>query len=162
MGKRNKDEDIVECITELCCTADIFIREYIDGELLILNIPQVTIEAFRSKSRKREIVKRRQLAMYFCRRKTALSLSQIGSKLSGHDHATVLHAIKEMQNLTQTDPKFRESFNKLEDRINFRMKKLQKKEPPERNSLKNRLHEISAYTHIVNVRIALNELRNEL
>lgn len=162
MGKKNKDDDIMECITELCCKQDIFIREFIDGELLILNIPQITIEAFQSKSRKREIVKRRQLAMYFCRRKTSLSLEQIGLKLASKDHATVLHAIKEIHNLVQTDFKFRESFNKLEARINFRMKKLQKKDPPEKNSLKSRLHEISAYTDIINMRIALNELRNEL
>jgi chromosomal replication initiator protein len=44
------------------------------------------------KTRKNEMVYFRQLAMFFIRNKTTLSLKQIGYRFSGKDHTTVLHA----------------------------------------------------------------------
>ncbi len=51
-----------------------------------------------SKSRKKEIVKSRQIAMYLCRELTNSSLPEIGRLLGGKDHSTALHGIKKIEN----------------------------------------------------------------
>ncbi|NOY36054.1 MAG: chromosomal replication initiator protein DnaA [Chlorobi bacterium] len=67
----------------------------------------VPIELILSKTRKREIVQARQVAMYFSKNLTKSSLTTIGSKIGGKDHATVLHACKTVNNLIDTDKRFR-------------------------------------------------------
>lgn len=64
-------------------------------------------EKFSSKSRKREIVQARQIAMFYSKKFTKDSLSSIGSKIGNKDHATVLHAHKTVCNLMETDNHFR-------------------------------------------------------
>ncbi len=60
-----------------------------------------------SKTRKREIVQARQIAMYFAKLMTKSSLSTIGSRIGSKDHATVLHACKTVNNLIDTDKRFK-------------------------------------------------------
>lgn len=78
------------------------------------NIPRDILE---SKTRKREIVQCRQIAMYFSKRLTKDSLSTIGSIIGDKDHATVLHACKTINNLIDTDKKFDAQINLLEKRL---------------------------------------------
>jgi len=67
-----------------------------------------------NKTRKREIVKARQIAMFFAKLKSKKSLNYIGKSIGGKDHATVLHAIKVVNNLIETkDPEFYEIIKKL-------------------------------------------------
>lgn len=60
-----------------------------------------------SKSRKRDIVQARQIAMYFAKKHTKHSLTSIGAKIGNKDHATVLHANKTVTNLMDTDKRFK-------------------------------------------------------
>lgn len=53
-------------------------------------------------TRRRSVVERRQIAMYFLRRYTELSLADIGD-LFKKDHATVLYSVNSIRNLMQTD-----------------------------------------------------------
>ena len=57
------------------------------------------IELLKSKTRKREVVQARQIAMYFAKKMTKSSLANIGMHCGGKDHATVLHACKTVNNL---------------------------------------------------------------
>lgn len=79
-----------------------------------LNVP---IEIFYSKSKKREMVQARQLAMYFAKKYTKLSLSMIGQQCGGKDHATVIHALKTVGNLLETDKQFRAMATEIEKNI---------------------------------------------
>ncbi len=74
-------------------------------------------EAMTSKTRKREIVQARQIAMYFCRSLTKASLASIGAQIGGKDHATVLHACKTVEDLVETDKLFRQHVTEIEKRI---------------------------------------------
>ncbi len=65
------------------------------------------VDQLKSKTRKREIVQARQIAMYFAKSKTKSSLSTIGARIGGKDHATVLHACKTVKNLLDTDKRFK-------------------------------------------------------
>ncbi|MBQ6688348.1 MAG: chromosomal replication initiator protein DnaA [Bacteroidales bacterium] len=61
-----------------------------------------------SKTRKRQIVQARQIAMYMSRSLINCSLSTIGSETGGKDHATVLHACTTVNDLMSTDKTFRQ------------------------------------------------------
>ncbi len=65
------------------------------------------IDLINSKTRKREIVQARQLAMFFAKKHTKSSLATIGLHCGNKDHATVLHACRTVNNLLETDKQFR-------------------------------------------------------
>lgn len=67
----------------------------------------ITRDALLSKSRKRQIVQARQIAMYMIRNLINCSLSTIGAELGGKDHATVLHACTTVSDLMSTDKTFK-------------------------------------------------------
>jgi chromosomal replication initiator protein len=77
------------------------------------------IELMKSKTRKREVVQARQIAMYFAKQYTKSSLATIGAHCGGKDHATVLHACKTVNNLMDTDKRFKAYVEELEKKINI-------------------------------------------
>lgn len=74
----------------------------------------VNLEDFNTLSRKRNIVQARQLAMYFCKKYTKASLNIIGSQCGNKDHATVLHSIRAVENMIDTDNEFRQIVKDIE------------------------------------------------
>ena len=78
----------------------------------------LSIDAIQSKTRKREIVQARQIAMYFSRNLTKHALALIGAEIGGKDHATVLHACKTVEDLYDTDKAFRQHIIDIEKKIN--------------------------------------------
>ena len=76
------------------------------------------VELMKSKTRKREIVQARQIAMYFSKKLTKSSLASIGMQCGGKDHATVLHACKTVNNLIDTDKTFRKYIAELDGKLN--------------------------------------------
>lgn len=81
---------------------------------------QLSIEELQSKTRKRHVVQARQLAMFFAKKYTKLSLVNIGKSIGKRDHATVLHACKTVDNLNETDKQFRKFLSDLTTKINNR------------------------------------------
>ncbi|HRY32208.1 MAG TPA: chromosomal replication initiator protein DnaA [Bacteroidales bacterium] len=75
------------------------------------------LESINSKTRKREIVQVRQLAMYFAKKHTKSSLATIGHHCGNKDHATVLHACRTVVNLIETDKQFRTYVEDLEKKL---------------------------------------------
>lgn len=78
------------------------------------NLP---LELLKSKTRKREVVQARQIAMFFAKNMTKSSLASIGLQCGGKDHATVLHACRTVNNLLETDKKFRVYIDEIEKKI---------------------------------------------
>ncbi len=78
------------------------------------NLP---VDIINSKTRKREIVQARQLAMYFSKKHTKSSLATIGLHCGNKDHATVLHACRTINNLVETDKQFRTYVEDLDKKI---------------------------------------------
>lgn len=74
---------------------------------------KLDIDTLCSKSRKRNIVQARQLAMFFAKKYTKASLASIGSQIGDRDHATVLHACKTIDNLLETDKQFKNYYDEL-------------------------------------------------
>ncbi|HDJ32481.1 MAG TPA: chromosomal replication initiator protein DnaA [Bacteroidetes bacterium] len=77
----------------------------------------IAIDLIQSRTRKREIVQARQVAMYFSKNLTKASLATIGSQIGGKDHATVLHACKTVNNLIDTDKRFRLQMQEIEKKL---------------------------------------------
>jgi chromosomal replication initiator protein len=75
------------------------------------------LELLKSKTRKREVVQARQIAMFFAKNMTKSSLASIGLQCGGKDHATVLHACRTVNNLIETDKKFRVYIDEIEKKI---------------------------------------------
>jgi chromosomal replication initiator protein len=73
----------------------IAVSEYTD-------IPVLKIK---SRSRKREILRARQLCIYIIRKYTGMSLKSIGEQFGDRDHTTVIHSLNTIKDLMDTkDP----------------------------------------------------------
>lgn len=66
------------------------------------------------RSRKREVVVARQVAMYLSKKHTSTALAGIGSMLGRYDHATVLYACKTIEGQLQVDKELQKSVNEIE------------------------------------------------
>lgn len=84
---------------------------------VVCNYYNVPTDMLQSKTRKREIVQARQVAMFFSKNLTKASLATIGSQIGGKDHATVLHACKTVNNLIDTDKRFRMQIDEIEKKL---------------------------------------------
>jgi chromosomal replication initiator protein len=77
----------------------------------------ITIADLKSKSRKKELVYPRQVAMFFAKELTDLSLKSIGYHFGGRDHSTVIHAIQTISDLMEQEDAVKEAIQKI--RSNF-------------------------------------------
>ena len=84
---------------------------------VVCNYFNIPIDQIQSKTRKREIVQARQVAMFFSKNLTKASLATIGTQIGGKDHATVLHACKTVNNLIETDKRFRIQIDEIEKKL---------------------------------------------
>lgn len=66
-----------------------------------------------SKSRSKNVVYPRHIAMFLSREVTGLSLPEIGDKFGGRDHTTVLHAYEKIKKDVKKDPKTKSIIDKL-------------------------------------------------
>lgn len=67
-----------------------------------------------TKSRKRDVVQARQIAMYLAKNNTDYSASKIGTLIGGKDHATVLHACKTIKELREVDKAFKTELDEIQ------------------------------------------------
>ncbi len=74
----------------------------------------VTVADLKAKSRKRELVHPRQIAMYLAKEKTDLSLKSIGYHFGGRDHSTVIHAVQTISDLVAKPSETRNAVEKLQ------------------------------------------------
>ena len=66
------------------------------------------------KTRKRDVTQCRQIIMFLSKKYTQLSLSLIGARCGDRDHATVLHSIRVVEDLYQTDKKFKQNLDEID------------------------------------------------
>lgn len=84
---------------------------------IVCNYFNIDKELIQKSTNKREIVQCRQIVMYFCKLKTKETLAAIGSEICDRNHSTVSHAIKVVNNLCDTDKKFRDQIKDIEKRL---------------------------------------------
>ena len=82
----------------------------------VVNVTGIEFIKIQSVTRKREILYARHLFCYFARKRTKLSLQEIGNILN-RDHATVLHSVKTVKDLLTYDREFIEIVPEIENKI---------------------------------------------
>ncbi len=88
---------------------------------IVADFFSMDVDRLRSQTRKREVVTARQAAMYLCKKLAKESLKSIGNAFGGRDHSTVIYACRSVNNLMETDPKFRALITDLEKQVNMSM-----------------------------------------
>ncbi len=66
----------------------------------------IRVADMHSARRARAVARPRQVAMYLAKQLTSRSLPEIGRKFGGRDHTTVMHAVKKVEQLCETDSSF--------------------------------------------------------
>lgn len=90
--------------------------EYI--EKLVCEYFEISTEMVRSKTRKRDIVQARQISMYFAKNYTNASLKSIGAFFGGRDHSTVIYACQTVDDLIDTDKRFKGYVHDIRKKLN--------------------------------------------
>jgi chromosomal replication initiator protein len=75
------------------------------------------VSEVRGRSRKRDVARPRQVAMYLIREETEASLPQIGNLLDGRDHSTILYGCQRVSELIEEDLDFRREVTTLRQRL---------------------------------------------
>ncbi len=82
---------------------------------------QISVDQLKDKTRKKEIVIARQVAMYLCKEYTNHSLKSIGYHFGGRDHSTVIHAVQSVSDMMDIDRKFSESIDELKKKMKMKL-----------------------------------------
>jgi len=69
------------------------------------------------RSRKKEVVRPRQIAMYLLREEAKLSFPEIGQKLGGRDHSTVIHACEKIKREEAGDEIIKQELVLIRERV---------------------------------------------
>src|SRR3989344_5710362 len=83
----------------------------------IMSFYGVTKEDLVKKSRKKEIVRPRQIMMYLLRTELAMPFSAIGEHLGGRDHTTSLHAYEKINQGKERKSRLKEELATLKERL---------------------------------------------
>ena len=84
-----------------------------DIQKLVASRYNVSRSDILSERRTAAVVKPRQIAMYLSKVLTLRSLPEIGRRFGGRDHTTVLHAVRKIEKLIETDPPLSEEIELL-------------------------------------------------
>jgi chromosomal replication initiator protein len=70
-------------------------------------------ESLCDKTRRKEVVRPRQIAMYILREDFSISFPTIGDKMGGRDHTTVIHSCEKVKNDLKTDKLLEQQINEI-------------------------------------------------
>ncbi len=117
LNDRDVDLDLAK---EVICQ---FVSQ-INKEITVENIAklvaehfELSVEKLKSKTRKRSVVVARQLSMFFAKNFTNKSLKAIGNNFGGRDHSTVIHSVRAIQDMMDTDLLFKDTVSEIEKKL---------------------------------------------
>lgn len=91
-------------------TPDIILRQ-------VANFYSVDLKLLQGRSRSRNIVVPRQVAMYLLREETDSSLVDIGQLLGGRDHTTVMYGYEKVEKEIETDQRLRQEIMTIREKL---------------------------------------------
>ncbi|HEY4479836.1 MAG TPA: chromosomal replication initiator protein DnaA [Candidatus Paceibacterota bacterium] len=80
---------------------------------IVADFYNIDEETIYDKTRKKEVVRPRQLAMYILREDCNVSYPSIGQKLGGRDHTTVIHSCEKIKNELKIDHLLEQQLNQI-------------------------------------------------
>src|SRR3989344_3173565 len=84
---------------------------------IVSNFYNIEEDAIYKKTRKKEIIKPRQIIMYLLREDFNISFPSIGEKMGGRDHTTVIHSCDKIKNKMKIDSVLTEEIGQLRSMI---------------------------------------------
>ena len=84
-----------------------------DVKQIVCNHFHLKINQLDSRERTQRIAYARQIAMYLADQMTDNSRMQIGRVIGNRNHATVVHAVKQIQDMMETEDRVREDVEEL-------------------------------------------------
>lgn len=115
------DSEITLPMTESIVSRLVKLRtKHITPELVVnttCKYYKVTHKELNSSSRKANIVRARQAAMFLMQKHTNLSSTQIGIHIGRRDHTTVLHACRQVDIKIKTQPGYKEEIQAIEQEM---------------------------------------------
>ncbi len=83
----------------------------------VANFYGIKISELNSANRSRSIARPRQIAMYLAKKLTQESLPKIGKEFGGKNHATVIHSVKLVEDLINSDSKTLQEVKSIEESL---------------------------------------------
>lgn len=111
--RRDIDLDLAKTVMKNIVTAEDREVNIDTIQEIVSDYYDVSIADLKGKSRKKELVYPRQVAMYFAKELTDLSLKSIGYHFGGRDHSTVIHAIQTISDLMEQDDSVKDAVQKI-------------------------------------------------
>ncbi|MEL6795011.1 MAG: helix-turn-helix domain-containing protein, partial [Pseudomonadota bacterium] len=101
-----------ECLADLLRASD---RKVTIEEIMrkVSEHYNLRLSDMKSARRARAVARPRQIAMYLAKMLTSKSLPEIGRQFGGRDHTTVMHAVKRVESLSDTDSQIAEDVELL-------------------------------------------------
>ena len=81
------------------------------------NFFNISLSDMLSPRRSRPLARPRQVAMYLAKKLTSRSLPEIGRKFSNRDHTTVIHAVKTIEKLKESNDELRKNVEELKSLV---------------------------------------------
>ncbi len=112
VGREITMDMATECLADLLRASD---RKVTIEEIMrkVAEHYNLRLSDMTSARRSRVVARPRQIAMYLAKTLTSKSLPEIGRRFGGRDHTTVMHAVKRVENLTETDSQIAEDVELL-------------------------------------------------
>jgi chromosomal replication initiator protein len=82
-------------------------------QLAVARMFGISVKELGQKSTRRTVTVPRQIAMYLARQMTDASIPEIGRKIGGKHHTTVIHSIAKVEEERRTDPAVNAVISKL-------------------------------------------------
>jgi chromosomal replication initiator protein len=80
---------------------------------VVCQVYEVELGQLKGRRRTNAIALPRQIAMFFIRRHTGMSLAEIGREFGGRDHTTVMHACEKIERQSAEDPDLRATLSEV-------------------------------------------------
>jgi len=91
-------------------------------QTLVCKFFKISKNEMLSSRRSRYLVRPRQTAIYLTKILTSKSLPEIGREFSNRDHTTIIHSVKTIEKLKESDPLMVDNINKLKNQILYNNK----------------------------------------
>ena len=91
-------------------------------QTLVCKFFKISKNEMLSSRRSRYLVRPRQTAIYLTKILTSKSLPEIGREFSNRDHTTIIHSVKTIEKLKETNPELLENIENLKNRILYNNK----------------------------------------
>ena len=91
-------------------------------QTLVCKFFKISKNEMLSSRRSRYLVRPRQTAIYLTKILTSKSLPEIGREFSNRDHTTIIHSVKTIERLKESDKDMEENINNLKNQILYNTK----------------------------------------